>query len=268
MVWASLCIFLPLVGLTETFPTKVDSQNAHKMPNLKYPLSKENGVSFYNERHPLLKRCFQPFLKCMRQMGGASLCILLPFMGLTELCFAKVDCQIAQNTRGCWGYTLSVPKWLVILKGETYITNMRCFKPILRCMRPMGGALNRIRLSIIGSTEPFSTKVSSQVARQMPHFEYPLSTNNTYIMGCWTARRDINCLWSVSKPSLDALSRWEELPCASARHLWVSPSYVPQRLTLRLLSKCKFGVSSQYAKLGAELWGETSIAYELFQNLP
>ena len=121
MIWASLCIFLPLMGLTETFPTKVDSQNAHKMPNLKYPLSKENGVSFYNERHPLLKRCFQPFLKCMRQMGGASLCILLPFMGLTELCFAKVDCQIAQNTRGCWGYTLSVPKWLVILNGEAYI---------------------------------------------------------------------------------------------------------------------------------------------------
>ena len=101
MVWASLCIFLPLVGLTETFPTKVDSQNAHKMPNLKYPLSKENGVSFYNERHPLLMRCFQTFLKCMRQMVGASLCILLPFMGLTELCSAKVDYQIAQNTR-CW----------------------------------------------------------------------------------------------------------------------------------------------------------------------
>ena len=99
IVWASLCIFLPLMGLTETFPTKVDSQNAHKMPNFKYPLSTENGVSFYNERHPLLMRCFQTFLKCMRQMRGASLCIFLPFMGLAELSFTKVGYQIAQNTR-------------------------------------------------------------------------------------------------------------------------------------------------------------------------
>ncbi len=83
-------------------------------------------------------------------------------------------------------------------------------------------------------------------------------------MAYWTARRDIPyCSWSVSEPSLDALHRWEELHCASFRHMWVSPSYVPQRLTLKLLTKCKFWVSShsQHGKLCAELWGETSIAY-------
>ena len=95
------------MGLTETFPTKVDSQNAHKMPNFKYPLSTENGVSFYNERHPLLKRCFQPFLKCMRQMGGASLCILVPLMGLTRLCSTKVDSQITDKIQG-FGYPLNM----------------------------------------------------------------------------------------------------------------------------------------------------------------
>ena len=52
---------------------------------------------------------------------------------------------------------------------------MKCFKTILRCMRPMGGALNIIYLSIIGPTEPFSTKVGSQISHKMPHFQYAAS---------------------------------------------------------------------------------------------
>ena len=113
MEWASLCMILPLMGLTKIVSTKVDSQNAHKMPNFKYPLSTENGVSFYNERHPLLKRCFQPFLKCMRQMGGASLCILLPLKGLTELlCSTKVDSQIT-NKMQVLGI-LSLSAWKIV----------------------------------------------------------------------------------------------------------------------------------------------------------
>ena len=86
-------------------------------------------------------------------------------------------------------------------------------------------------------------------------------------MGCWTARIDIHCLWSAWKPSLDASSRWEELPCASFRQLWVSLSHFSSRLTLELLTKYKIWVSSRYGKLGAELRGGTSTAYELFQNL-
>ena len=91
MAWAFLCIFLSLMGPMKTFPTKVDPQNAHKMPNCKYPLSTENEILFHNERHPLLMKCFQIFLICMRQLGGAYLCILLPLMCLTELCSTKVD---------------------------------------------------------------------------------------------------------------------------------------------------------------------------------
>ena len=106
MVWASLCIFLPLMGLIDKFSTKVGSQNAHKMSNFKYPLSIENGLLFYDDTHPLLMNCSQTFLIYMKQMGGASLCILLPLMGLTKLCSTKVDSQIAQNTR-CWVRPLS-----------------------------------------------------------------------------------------------------------------------------------------------------------------
>ena len=119
---------------------------------------------------------------------------------------------------------------------------MKCFKTILRCTRLMEEAHDRICLLIIGPTEPFSTKIGSQIARKMPHFGYPLSSENTYIMGCWTAMKDIHCLWSVSKPSLDASSTGEELSCPSSRHMWVSPRYVPRRLTLELPTKCKFWV--------------------------
>ena len=101
---------------------------------------------------------------------------------------------------------------------------MKCFKPILRCMSPMGGALDSICLSIIGPTEPFSTKVGSQIARKMSHCLRIPSQCRKYITGCWTARRDIHCLWSVWKPSLDRLHRYEELPWASLQHMWVSPA--------------------------------------------
>ena len=120
VLWASLCIFLPLMGLINTFSTKVDSQNAHKMRNFKYPLSTENGMFFYNERHPLLVRCFQTFLKCMRQMVGASLCILLPLMDLTDL-YVPPRLTTKLHKIPDVGCALSVPKWLVVLKGGTSI---------------------------------------------------------------------------------------------------------------------------------------------------
>ena len=150
------------MDLSKIFSTKVDSQNAHEMPNFKYPLSTEKWMIFYNERRPLLMKCFKTFLKCMRQMGGASLCILLLLMVLIELCFTKVESHKLYKIPYV-GYALSVPKWLVVLKGEHRLLT-KCFKVILRCMQAMGGALDSIYLSIMGPTEPFSTKVGSQIA--------------------------------------------------------------------------------------------------------
>ena len=129
---------------------------------------------------------------------------------------------------------------------------MKCFKTILRCMRPMGGALDRIYLSLIGPTEPISTKVGSQIARKMPHFEYPLSTENTYLYyGMLNCKEWHPLLMKCFKTFIRYINRWEELlPCASFRYLWVSPSYVPQRLTLKSLTKCKFGGILSVWKIG------------------
>ena len=42
-----------------------------------------------------------------------------------------------------------------------------------------------------------------------------LSTLSVQKLGCSSTMRGIHCLWSVSKPSLGAPDRWEELRCAS-----------------------------------------------------
>ena len=240
MVWASLCIFLPLIGLTKTFSTKVDSQNAHKMRNFKYPLSIEIGMFFYNERHPLLMKCFKTFLRCTRQMGGASLCIYLPLIGLTKLCSTKVDSQNAHKIpdvgyplstkMGCHSnrrgihclWSISNPSsdvwdwWEELLMASVY--------PLLV---PLGHFLPGLALKLLAKCHIWDT----------------LSVQK---MGCWPARRDIQCLWSASKPFLDALSGGEELPCTSLRHLCISLSLCSTKIVSQIiLPKCKCWVSSQ-----------------------
>ena len=126
-VWAFLYIFLPLMGLTKIISTKVGSQNAFKMPTFKYPPSPENRISFYNERYLLRMKCFQTSLRCTRQMGGTSLCIVLPLMGRTKICSTKIDSQIAQNTR-CWVIPLS-PEMVCCSEGRDIHCLWSALKP-------------------------------------------------------------------------------------------------------------------------------------------
>ena len=126
------------MDLTEIFSTKVDSQNAHEMPSFKYPLSTENWMILYNERQPLLMQCFKTFSRCIRQMGGASLCVLRPLMRLIKLCSTKVESHKLHKIPDV-GYALSVPKWLVFY-DERHPLLMKCFKTILRCTKKAGQA--------------------------------------------------------------------------------------------------------------------------------
>ena len=120
---------------------------------------------FYNERQPLLMKCFKTFLRCMGQMGGASLCILLPLMVLIELCSTKL------NLINCTKYQM-------------------------------------------------------------------LRTPSQYQNGLFSMTRDIHCLRSVSKSSLDTSGRWEKLLLASVYQLLVPPSHFLSRLALKLHTKC------------------------------
>ena len=82
-----------------------------------------------------------------------------------------------QKIQDVWISPLST-KMACQYEEERHSLIMKCLKTILRYMRQMEGALDSICLSIIGPTEPFSTKVGSQIACKMPHFGYHLSTEN------------------------------------------------------------------------------------------
>ncbi len=70
-------------GSDSAISAKVDTQIAHKMLDLGYPLSMENGVLCCKERHPLLMKWSMSFLWCIREMGGAFESICKPSMGHT-----------------------------------------------------------------------------------------------------------------------------------------------------------------------------------------
>ena len=66
------------------------------------------------ERHQLLMKCFKTFLRCIKQMGGASLCICQAPVGLTKLCSTKVDSQIIIKMQ-VWGIlsVCKIGRWTV-----------------------------------------------------------------------------------------------------------------------------------------------------------
>ena len=183
-------------------------------------------------------------------------------MGLTELCSAKVDYQIAQNTR-CWVHPLSTkmdchskwrgihclwsvskPSWDAWDGWEELLIEY-----IYQLLDPLSHFLPRLALK-------FHTKC---------HIFNSLSVQK---MGCCATRRGIHCSWSIPIPSLNALSWWYELTCAYFCHSWVSPRHFPPRLTLKMHTKCQIFSTLSVRKWDAIIQWEVSIAYEVFPNLP
>ena len=117
-------ICLSITGPTEPVSIKVGSQIACKIPHFGYPLSTQNGMLNCKERHPLLMKCFKTFLRCIKQMGGASFCIFQTIMGLTEPFSIKVDSRITDKVQdlgilsvwkiGCWAASRDIHSiWIV-----------------------------------------------------------------------------------------------------------------------------------------------------------
>ena len=64
-----------------------------------------------------------------------------------------------------------------------------------------------------------------------------LDTLSVWHIGWCITRKDIHCLWIVSKPPVDAWWGWEDLQTISIHQLWVSPCHFPRQLTIKLLTK-------------------------------
>ena len=86
---------------------KTNSQSAYKIPDLRHPLSRRNGMLWYNERHALLLKCFITFLWCMRRMGRASESIYEPIIVHIVSYSTGVSFQLAYKLQDL-GYPLNI----------------------------------------------------------------------------------------------------------------------------------------------------------------
>ena len=158
----SLWQYQPVMCHTVPFYTEVDSQIAHKMPVLRYPVDTAHGMLHCKKRHPLLMNCFKTSCGCMMGMGGASDNIYPPVMGLTMPFIKAVDYQIAYKIPDV-GYPLSTANEMPLCK-EGHPLLMKCSITGLRCIKHMWGAFDSIYLQLMGPTMLFSAVIDSQVA--------------------------------------------------------------------------------------------------------
>ena len=161
------------------------------------------------------------------------------------------------------GYPLSTANGMLHCKVKHPLP-MKWFKTFSTCITKIWWSFDSFHRPLMGVIVPFSSNVNSQIGANKLHVFGTLLVRQ---IRCCTIRRDIHCIWNVSKPYFDAYSRWEVLLVEPVHHLWVPPCHIPPVAALKLLSKGEVWVYSQYSKCTAELWGETYIAYELLQNV-
>ena len=128
------------------------------MPAFRYPLSIENGMLYCWETRPLLMGCFNTFIWCISQMGGACCSVCLPIIGLNVTFSKKI------NSRSMCTQNSSTRVWIpsqngkqVMQYNERHILLLECFITVLWCMRQMRGAFDSIYLPIMCHTVSFST---------------------------------------------------------------------------------------------------------------
>ena len=179
MVEAIDSICKPFMGLTMCDLSSRLTLKVHTKPDFStLSVQKMGYCAVYQWRHkyPLLMKCPKTFFKCMMQMEEL-LCASFYLLWFSPTYVPQRLTLKLQKIQDVWISPLST-NMACQYEEERHSLIMKCLKTILRYMRQMEGALDSICLSIIGPTEPFSTKVGSQIACKMPHFGYHLSTEN------------------------------------------------------------------------------------------
>ena len=144
---------------------------------------------------------------------------------------------------------------------------MNCFKPVFdakgRWQKLLIVSASHLLVSPCDLPSRLTLKVHTKYKISLPT-QYRKWDTVLFTSGDMSIHRS----WSVPNPSLDAWCRWEELLWASFYLLWFSPTYVPQRLTLKLHKTPDVGIALSVPTVPVDLRGETFIAYEVFQNHP
>ena len=112
-------------------------------PVFGYPLSKENVMLCYKERHPLLLDYFIPFLNWIRMVGRATSSLYESLM-VHNMSFLPIsNIKFHVTVRFNFEYPLSTGNVLLCCK-ERYSLLMKCFITFLRCMKMVERASDSI----------------------------------------------------------------------------------------------------------------------------
>ena len=126
------------------------------MPYLGYPLSKERGVIYYNERHTLLLKCFITFFGCIRKVLWLSeKRIYKPLMCQTvtfDICI-KIGSQITYKKLDL-GNPLCTGNGMICYE-ERHTLLMKWLITFLRCMTKVWGASKSIYKPFSVQAVPF-----------------------------------------------------------------------------------------------------------------
>ncbi len=140
---------------------------------------------------------------------------------------------------------------------------MKCFNTFPRRMRQVEEASDSISMLPKGLSVLFLIAVDSQIAHKLPNFGYPLSMEN----GMLHNKGRYPLLMKCFKPFLMCIRQaGGALVSICNTHVCLNVSF-STAVTLKLHTKHQIAVPSQYGKLLTALKGDTSIAYEVFQNL-
>ena len=89
--------YLPLMGVTLHTSRNVNSQMAHKMSDVGYPLNMANGMMCSQETYPLLMSCLGAFFSSIMQMRRPCDNIWKILVGITVSYLTNVNSQIADK---------------------------------------------------------------------------------------------------------------------------------------------------------------------------
>ena len=117
-------------------------------------------------------------------------------------------------------YPLSVENWMCSATGRGIHCSWSVSKPSLDVLSQWHVLLDASFCHFGVSSRHFPPRLTLKMHTKCQI----LSTLSVQKIGCHSTMIGIHCLWGVSKPSLNAWDRWEELLCASFCPLWVSPS--------------------------------------------
>ena len=155
--------------------------------------------------------CVRTFLCYIVQVGGAFDIIYIPHVDLSVSPYHFPPrlwlSNIFENTR-FWVHPLSTTNGMLFYK-ERHTLLLKWFKPFHSIdmeVWHMRGASDSICKPPVCLTVPVSTVPCGWLSSCLQNSRFWVPPQYRKLGWCST-RRDIHCLWSVSKPSLDALIR-------------------------------------------------------------